>query len=203
MSLKGQTQPCSLAKASLHFFPSPAAFRTWLSANAATAPELLVGYYKVGSGRPSMTWSESVDEALCFGWIDGVRRSLDDQSYCIRFTPRRPRSIWSAVNIAKVEALRAAGRMTPSGEAAFAQRLAHKSAIYSYEQPAQQQADLSAAELRQFKRDKRAWAFFNDAHPPSARKTLLHWVCSAKKAETRASRLARLIEACAAGERLR
>ena len=189
------------------FFPDKTAFRTWLSAHAATAPELLVGYYKVGSGRPSMTWSESVDEALCFGWIDGVRRSIDDQSYCIRFTPRRPGSTWSAVNIAKVEALRAAGRMTPAGEAAYAQRLAHKSAVYSYEQqqtPAPTPpAELSAAELRQFKRDKPAWAFFNEAHPPGARKTLLHWVCSAKKAETRASRLAKLIAACAAGERLR
>jgi uncharacterized protein YdeI (YjbR/CyaY-like superfamily) len=196
-------------KPSYLFFADAAAFRTWLEKHAATATELLVGYYKVGSGRPSMTWSESVDEALCFGWIDGVRRSIDEQSYCIRFTPRRPGSTWSAVNIAKVEALRAAGRMTPAGEAAYALRLAHKSAIYSYEQQQQTQAatplpaELSAAELRLFKRDKSAWAFFNDAHPPSARKTLLHWVCSAKKAETRATRLAKLIAACAAGERLR
>lgn len=190
------------------FFPGPTAFHTWLESHAATAPELLVGYYKVGSGRPSMTWSESVDEALCFGWIDGVRRSIDEQSYCIRFTPRRPGSTWSAVNIAKVEVLRAAGRMTPAGEAAYAQRLAHKSAIYSYEQRQETQAtplpvELSAAELRLFKRDKAAWTFFNESTPPSARKTLLHWICSAKKPETRASRLAQLIAASAAGKRLR
>ncbi|MBA4343395.1 MAG: bacteriocin-protection protein [Methylibium sp.] len=185
------------------FFASPAAFRDWLAAHAASKSELIVGFHKVATGRPSMSWSESVDEALCFGWIDGVRRRIDEERYCIRFTPRRPGSIWSAVNLAKVEALRATGRMQPAGEAVFAQRLAHKSAVYSYEQPPQLPADLSAAELRLFKHDKSAWAFFNDAHPPSARKTLLHWVCSAKKPDTRAARLAKLIAACSVGQRLR
>lgn len=188
------------------YFASPAAFRDWLVEHAATAPELLVGYYKVATGRPTMSWSESVDEALCFGWIDGVRRRIDEESYCIRFTPRRPGSNWSAVNLAKIEALRAAGRMTPAGEAAFAKRLAHKSARYSYEQPRPQvppEADLSAAELRDFKRAKAAWAFFNESTPPSYRQATLRWVVSAKKPQTRAARLAKLITASAAGERLR
>lgn len=197
---------------SARFFPTPAAFRTWLEAHAATTPELLVGYYKVGSGRPSMTWSESVDEALCFGWIDGVRRSIDAQSYCIRFTPRRPGSTWSAVNLAKVEALRAAGRMTPAGEAAFAQWQTRQATGYSFEQqppPGARAAaviappaELNAAELRRFKRNKTAWTFFNDANPPSRRRALLRWICAAKKSETRAARLDRLIAACAAGEPL-
>ena len=185
------------------FFASPAAFRAWLAAHAASASELIVGFHKVATGRPSLSWSESVDEALCFGWIDGVRRRIDEERYCIRFTPRRPGSIWSAVNLAKVEALRAAGRMQPAGEAAFAQRLAHKSAVYSYEQPPQPPAELSPAELREFKRAKAAWQFFSEATPPSYRKLVLHWVCSAKKPETRAARLGRLMTACAAGERLR
>jgi uncharacterized protein YdeI (YjbR/CyaY-like superfamily) len=182
------------------FFATPADFRAWLQAHAASAPELLVGYHKVGSGLPSMTWSESVDEALCFGWIDGVRKRIDEQRYSIRFTPRRPGSIWSAINLAKVAQLRAAGRMTPAGEAAFARRQDHKSVIYSYEQPVL--AELSPAELRTFKRQRDAWRFF-EASPPSHRKALLHWVCAAKKPETRARRLGLLMQACAEGRRLR
>lgn len=183
-----------------HFFTTPRAFRTWLTTHAATAPELLVGFYKVGSGRASLSWSESVDEALCFGWIDGVRRRIDDASYSIRFTPRRATSIWSAVNIAKFEQLVAEGRMTAAGVAAHAHRKADKSAVYSHEQA--HTAELSPQELAAFQSDATAWAFFQGT-PPGHQKVALHWVTSAKKAETRAARLARLRQACAAGERLR
>lgn len=182
------------------FFLTPCAFRTWLAAHAATAPELLVGFYKVGSGRPSMSWSESVDEALCFGWIDGVRRRIDDESYSIRFTPRRATSIWSAVNIAKFEQLVAEGSMTAAGAAAYAHRKDHKSAVYAFEQP--HTAELSPQELAEFQRDAVAWAFFQ-ATPPGYKKVMLHWVTAAKKAETRASRFVKLMQASAAGQRLR
>lgn len=181
------------------FFATPAAFRRWLQQHAAQATELLVGFHKVGSGRPCMTWSESVDEALCFGWIDGVRRRIDEHTYCIRFTPRKPSSIWSAVNIAKMEQLQAAGRMTPAGLAAFSHRQAHKSAIYSHEQAAA--AQLPAPQLREFKRHKTAWQFF-EAAPAGYRKSMLHWVTSAKRAETRESRFAQLLAASQAGERI-
>jgi len=116
------------------FFATPAGFRDWLEVHHADAPELLVGYYKKGSGRASMTWPESVDEALCFGWIDGIRRRIDDERYSIRFTPRRARSVWSAVNIRRAGELIAEGRMTPAGLAAFEARDEARSAIYSYEQ---------------------------------------------------------------------
>lgn len=182
------------------FFADPTAFRAWLAAHAAQANALLVGYHKVGTGRPSMTWSESVDEALCFGWIDGVRKRIDDHTYSIRFTPRKPGSIWSAINIAKVEQLRAEGRMTPAGEQAFARRTNAKSVVYAYEQP--QTAELTPAELRNFRREKAAWRFF-EATPPGYRKVVLHWVTSACKPETRAARFTRLVQACAVGERLR
>jgi len=182
------------------FFATPAAFRKWLSAKAASHAELLVGFRKVGSGQASMTWPESVDEALCVGWIDGVRKRIDDESYTIRFTPRKPTSIWSAINIAKVQKLRADGRMTPAGEQAFARRTDAKSGVYSHEQAAT--AELSAAESREFKRDKRAWAFF-EGTPPSYRKVVLHWITKARKPETRAARLAKLREACAGGTRLK
>ena len=181
------------------FFSDASKFRAWLEKNAATAPELLVGFHKVGSGQPSMSWSESVDEALCFGWIDGVRKRIDDESYTIRFTPRRATSIWSAINIEKMAKLKAEGRMTPAGEQAFALRSEAKSVIYSHEQ--NETAELSAAELKLFKANQPALAYF-EATPPSYKKRLLHWVTSAKKAETRASRLAKLVDACAAGVRL-
>ena len=155
------------------FFATPQAFRQWLERHAASAPELLVGFHKVGSGRPSMGWSESVDEALCFGWIDGIRRRIDEHTYSIRFTPRKPSSIWSAVNIAKVEQLQAAGRMTPAGLAAFAHRKADKSAIYSHEQAGV--AELPVALQRAFQRNKAAWRYFQESTPPSYRKVMLHW----------------------------
>lgn len=182
------------------FFATPADFRRWLEQHHASAPELLVGYRKLGSGLPSMTWSESVDEALCFGWIDGVRRRLDDTAYTIRFTPRRRGSIWSAVNVAKIEALIAQGRMQPAGLAAFAARDEKKTAIYSFEQ--ERPAELSAAELWVLKKNKPAWVFFQ-AVPPGYRQVVTHWVVSAKKHETRARRLEQLIQACAEGRKLR
>lgn len=182
------------------YFSSAAQFRAWLQKHAATETELLVGFHKVDSGTPSMSWPESVDEALCFGWIDGVRKRVDDARYCIRFTPRKPTSIWSAVNIAKYEQLEASGRMTPAGAAAFAKRTARKSKVYAYEQT--KSAELSASELRDFRKQKDAWTFF-EAAPPSYRKVMLHWVCTAKKAETRAARFAKLVEACVRGERIR
>ena len=118
------------------FFSAAQAFRDWLAHHAATEAELIVGFHKVATGQSCMTWSESVDEALCFGWIDGVRKRIDDDTYQIRFTPRKPTSIWSTINIAKVQALQAQGRMTPAGERAFALRADHRSAVYSHEQPA-------------------------------------------------------------------
>ncbi len=182
------------------FFPNALAFRRWLEANAGSAAELLVGYHKVATGQPSMSWSESVDEALCFGWIDGVRKRIDDESYHIRFTPRRPTSIWSAINIAKFEKLQAEGRMTPAGLAAFGKRTDARSGVYAYEQ--QLPAELSPSELREFKRNKLAWRFF-ESTPPSHKKVVLHWVCGAKTPETRQRRFGKLLEACAAGQRLR
>ena len=182
------------------YFPNAKAFRQWLQANAAGAVELLVGFHKVGSGQPSMSWSESVDEALCFGWIDGVRKRIDDGAYTIRFTPRKPGSIWSAINIAKVAALQAEGRMKPAGLKAFAKRTEAKSRIYSHEQ--EKTAELTSAELRAFKRNKVAWRFF-ESTPPGYKKVMLHLITSVKKPETRAARLAKLIEASADEQRLR
>ncbi|MBK8475595.1 MAG: YdeI/OmpD-associated family protein [Opitutaceae bacterium] len=182
------------------FFATAAEFGAWLATNSATASELIVGFWKVDSGRPCMTWPESVDEALCFGWIDGVRKRIDADSYQIRFTPRKPGSIWSAVNIAKFVRLQVAKRTYRAGEDAFARRTSDRSVIYAYEQP--KTAELTSAEQRQFRRTKAAWRFFQ-ACPPSYRKVLLHWVTAAKKPQTRAARLEKLIQASRAGERLR
>ncbi|MCS0632630.1 YdeI/OmpD-associated family protein [Telluria mixta] len=181
------------------FFEKAEDFRAWLSAQAHEAKELLVGFHKVGTGKPCMSWSESVDQALCHGWIDGVRKRVDDATYTIRFTPRKAGSIWSAVNIDKVAKLREQGLMTPAGEAAFAQRSEDRSRVYSHER--ETPAELSPEDLARFQRHKAAWAFF-EACPPGARKRMLHVVTSAKKPETRAARLDRLIAACAEGRRL-
>lgn len=181
------------------FFRDAAAFRRWLEKNSATARELLVGFHKVGTGRPSLTWSESVDEALCFGWIDGLRRRLDDDAYSIRFTPRRPGSTWSAINLAKVEALSAQGRMRPAGLAAFARRTEARSRVYSYENRAE--AAFTAAETKRFRIERAAWAFWN-AQPEGWRCTVTYWVASAKLEATRARRLEKLIAACREGKRL-
>jgi uncharacterized protein YdeI (YjbR/CyaY-like superfamily) len=178
------------------FFPTPAAFRAWLAAHHADTGELLVGFYKKGSGRPSITWPESVDESLCFGWIDGIRRRIDDESYSIRFTPRRPRSIWSAVNIKRAGELIEAGRMTPAGLAAFEARRDDRSALYSYEQ--RHAAKLDPDQERRLRADPAAWEWFQ-SRPPAWRRAAIYWVTSAKKPETRERRLATLIENAAAG----
>ena len=182
------------------FFDDAPVFREWLASHAASSLELLVAYRKVATGQPSLSYSESVDEALCFGWIDGVRKSFDDRSYTIRFTPRRASSIWSAVNIAKVERLRAEDRMTASGEKAFALRSGAKSAVYAHEQKSP--AELSLSELRNFKRHRFAWKFFEET-PAGYKKFVLHWVTTAKKEETRTTRLSKLVDACRFGERIR
>jgi len=181
------------------FFPTPADFRAWLEANHDSAKELLVGYYKKDSGRPSITWPESVDEALCYGWIDGVRRSQGDVAYTIRFTPRRSTSIWSAVNVAKVKELTRQGRMRAAGARAFAARTAERTGIYSFER--KEAAKLSREETKRLRANREAAAFF-EAQPPGYRATALHWVVSAKRPETRARRLAQLIADSAAGRRI-
>jgi uncharacterized protein YdeI (YjbR/CyaY-like superfamily) len=178
------------------FFPTPADWRAWLEANHDKATELLVGFYKKGSGRPSITWPESVDQALCFGWIDGVRRSIDEESYSIRFTPRKPTSNWSAVNIARVEELTKMGQMTPAGHRAFEKRADEKSGIYAYEQ--RHNAVLGEDFERQFRANPKAWEWFQSA-PPSYRKTAIWWVISAKQEATRLKRLVTLIEDSAKG----
>jgi uncharacterized protein YdeI (YjbR/CyaY-like superfamily) len=182
------------------FFPTPRDFRAWLKAHHAEAGELLVGYYKKESGRPSLTWPESVDEALSFGWIDGVRRRIDDVSYSIRFTPRRKGSTWSAINIRRVAVLTKEGRMHAAGLAAFSRRSKKKSGIYSYEQ--RDQARLDPPHEKQFKANKKAWAFFQ-AQPPGYRQLAIYWIVSAKKDETRRARLGTLIEASAEKRRIR
>jgi uncharacterized protein YdeI (YjbR/CyaY-like superfamily) len=181
------------------FFADADDFRAWLAAHAHEERELLVGFHKVGTGKPCMSWSESVDQALCYGWIDGVRKRVDDATYTIRFTPRKAGSIWSAVNIDKVARLREQGLMTAAGEAAFAQRSEDRSRVYSHERAAP--AELAPDDLARFRRNKAAWAWF-EARPPSYRNRMLHVVTSAKRPETRAARLDRLIEACAEGRRL-
>jgi uncharacterized protein YdeI (YjbR/CyaY-like superfamily) len=180
------------------FFPTPAAFRKWLAANHTKAKELVVGFYKKGSGKPSITWPESVDEALCFGWIDGVRNSIDEESYKIRFTPRKPSSVWSAVNIRNVERLIKEKRMQPAGLKAFKLRKDSRSEIYTYEQRSPELVEPYAGI---FKRNKAAWKFFQ-AQPAYYRKTLNWYVVSAKREETRLKRLDKLIEESARGKRL-
>jgi uncharacterized protein YdeI (YjbR/CyaY-like superfamily) len=182
----------------VRFFATGAEFRAWLEQHHATADELWVGFYKKASGRPSITWPESVDEALCFGWIDSVRRSMDEVSYRIRFTPRRPRSIWSAVNVRRAEALVEAGRMQPSGLAAFAKRKEDRTGQYSFEQGKVAFAEELEAELRE---NAKAWDFFQ-AQASSYRTTVMWWVMSAKRDETRRRRLATLIKDSEGGERI-
>ena len=181
------------------FFATSAELRAWFAANAATAPELLVGYWKVGTGRQSVTWPESVDEALCVGWIDGVRRSLGDEAYCIRFTPRRRGSRWSAVNVRRVPELVAEGRMTPPGLAAYEARGAANETGYSYERREATLPPEYDAVLRAVAGDGDFW----DKQPPGYRRNVAWWVTSAKQEPTRQRRLAALAAACAKGERLR
>ena len=177
------------------FFETAAEFRAWLEANHATVTELLVGFYKVGSGLPSITWPQSVDQALCFGWIDGLRRRIDDQSYSIRFTPRRKGSVWSAVNTKRVLELIEEGAMQPAGLAAFEARDPARTDEYSYENRPQ---GLDKVYEVEFRANAAAWAFW-EAQPPHYRKGAAHWVMSAKREETRQKRLATLIADSAAG----
>jgi uncharacterized protein YdeI (YjbR/CyaY-like superfamily) len=180
------------------FFAEPSEFRAWLEKHHGREQELFVGFYKKGTGRPSITWPEAVDEALCFGWIDGVRKSLGEDSYRIRFTPRKPGSTWSAVNVGRVEELTRLGRMRPAGLAAFEKRTEAKTGTYAYEQ--KEDAALEKAEEKQFRANKPAWEFFQ-SQPPWYRRTAIWRVVSAKKEETRKSRLAKLIEESAQGRR--
>jgi uncharacterized protein YdeI (YjbR/CyaY-like superfamily) len=182
------------------FFATPAKFRAWLAKHHATAPELWVGFYKKETGKPSITWPESVDEALCVGWVDGVRKRLDEDSYVIRFTPRRPRSKWSAVNVARVAELTALGRMKPDGLAAFDRRTADGTASYAHQRPGAQVAFDPESE-RTFRTNERAWAFF-ETQPPGYRKLMTRWVTEAKRDETRQRRLAALIAESARGRRV-
>lgn len=180
------------------FFKSPSEFRAWLQANHATARELVVGFYKKGTGIRSITWPESVDEALCFGWIDGVRHSIDERCYSNRFTPRRAGSNWSLVNTRRVEALTREGRMHPAGLAAFRARDARKTGVYSFER---ETARLPAAFVRQLRANEKAWTYFQAA-APYYRRLVTYWVVSAKQEATRARRLAVLIDSSAKGEKI-
>lgn len=180
------------------YFVTAAQFTQWLRRHHATATELLVGYHKVGCGTPSMSWPQSVDEALCHGWIDGVRRRIDETRYCIRFTPRKPGSIWSAVNIRRVEALIQEGRMQPAGLAAFEKRQDARSAIYAYEQA---ETDLSPDYLNRLKASAPAHAFFI-AQAPWYRRKAIWWVMSAKQQATRERRIEQLIAASAEQKRI-
>jgi uncharacterized protein YdeI (YjbR/CyaY-like superfamily) len=180
------------------FFRTPADLRRWFEKNHATADTLWVGFLKKETGRPSITWQESVDEALCVGWIDGIRKRIDEECYKIRFTPRRPGSIWSAINIARVAVLKTEGRMRPAGLAAFSKKRENRSGIYSYEQ---RPAELPEPYASALAADARA-AGFLAAQPPSYRKLMTWWIVSAKKEETRLSRLDKLVAACHAGKRL-
>jgi uncharacterized protein YdeI (YjbR/CyaY-like superfamily) len=182
------------------YFASAEEFRAWLEDNHATEREVYVGYYKKATGIPSLVWSEAVDEALCYGWIDGIVRRVDDERHMQRFTPRKPSSTWSAINIEKVAKLRSEGRMRPAGEAAFARRRDDKSAIYSYEQ--RENPELEPAQEARFRANAPAWEWFA-SRPPSYRRVALYWVVSAKRAETRERRLTQLIEDSAAGRELK
>ena len=172
------------------FFAKQEDFRAWLVKNHKKETELLVGFYKVGSNKPTMTWSQSVDQALCFGWIDGIRKSIDDESYTIRFTPRKSTSIWSAINIKKIEELTKVGLMMPEGIKAFELRKEEKSAIYSHEK-APVSLDPNSEKL--FKQNKIAWDFF-EAQSPSYKKVMRHWIMAAKQEKTRLSRLEKTIK---------
>jgi uncharacterized protein YdeI (YjbR/CyaY-like superfamily) len=179
------------------FFATPDAFRDWLQRNHASAPELLVGFWKKGTGRPSIDWPRARDQALCFGWIDGVRKSLGEDSYTIRFTPRRAGSVWSRVNLDRYAALKAEGAMTEAGECAFAEGK-ENTGRYSYENAA---STLDPEEIARFRADAAAWADW-EGRPPGYRKVALHWVTSAKRPETRAKRLTTLIADSAAGRKI-
>lgn len=180
------------------FFPAPPDLQRWFAENHTTSAELWVGFYKKGSGIPSVTWPESVDEALCVGWIDGLRKSLDDRRYVIRFSPRKPASIWSAINVRRAQALVREKRMRPAGVTAFAARRANNVGVYSYEK---RPSNLPAPYRGLLRKNPKAWAFF-EAQPGSYKRAAIWWVISAKREETRTKRLKRLIELSARGRRI-
>jgi uncharacterized protein YdeI (YjbR/CyaY-like superfamily) len=180
------------------FFKTQGDFRKWLKKNHTKKDELWVGYNKKSSGKPSMDWSQSVDVALCFGWIDGIRKSIDEESYKIRFTPRKPASLWSSVNIKKVEELTKKGLMDPAGIEAFKKRDAKRSGVYSFER---ENAELNEEYVKIFKKNKKAWEFFNSLSK-SVKRVTSHWVISAKQEKTRRKRLDILIKSSEAGEKI-
>ena len=181
------------------FFPTPADFRAWLEKNHADEAVLWVGYYKKATKKPSVIWEETVDEALCFGWIDGIRRSFSDEAFVVRFTPRKPKSVWSRRNIERVEAMIAAGRMTQAGLDAYAHKDVHSDSGYAVSDRPEK---LPEAMIAEFKRSPEAWAFYA-AQPPGYRKQTTWWVTGAKQQETRERRLATLIGDSAAGLRVK
>jgi uncharacterized protein YdeI (YjbR/CyaY-like superfamily) len=180
------------------FFSRPAQFREWLATNHNRAGELLVGFHKKSSGKKSITYAEALDEALCFGWIDGVRKNLNEASYTIRFTPRKSRSIWSLVNVRHVERLQKQGRMQAPGLEAYARRDPKRTGIYAFENA---QKELPAEYDRALRKNKTAWKYF-EQQPPYYKKTIVHWVTSARKEETRLRRLQQLIDSCEKGVRV-
>ncbi|MBI2409380.1 MAG: YdeI/OmpD-associated family protein [Gemmatimonadetes bacterium] len=180
------------------FFKSVESLRLWFATHGTSKSELWIGYYKKTSGKGGVVYKEALDEALCWGWIDGQVRSIDDISYMQRWTPRRPTSIWSNVNVGKVEALIAAGRMQPAGLAAFARRKPERTGVYSFENDPH---EFSPAYAKRFKADKAAWAFFN-SQAPSYRRTVTAYVMTAKQEATRDKRLAHVIKHSALGERI-
>ncbi|HSE23550.1 MAG TPA: YdeI/OmpD-associated family protein [Pyrinomonadaceae bacterium] len=180
------------------FFSGPTAFRKWLEKNHDQKNELLVGLHKKNSGKKTLTYAEALDEALCFGWIDGVRKNFNEISYTIRFTPRKPKSIWSRINVNHVERLKKEGRMMPAGLAAFAKKEDKRTGIYSFEKAPR---EFPAKFLKNFRTNKEAWKFFS-AQPPGYRRLVVFWVVSAKREETQLRRLEHLIKISANGERL-
>jgi len=182
----------------VRFFPTPADLRAWFDRHHATETELWVGFHKKDTGKPSVTWPESVDEALCVGWIDGIRKRIDAGSYKIRFTPRKPTSVWSRINMDKVAALKKAGRMRPAGLKAHEARRLNKVGIYSYEN---RSAELDEPYRGLVRKNAAAWRFFA-AQPPGYRKLVTWWIHSAKKEETRLARVEKLVTASARGKRL-
>ncbi len=181
------------------FFKKQSDLRKWFEKNAATETSLLVGFYKVATGKPSITWSQSVDEALCFGWIDSIRNSIDEESYSIRFTPRKPNSIWSVVNIKKVEELKRQGLMKPKGLELFNMMDVNKLKTYSFERSV---VVLSPQFEKKFNANKKAWNFFNQM-PPSYRKAVINWVMTAKQEATKLKRLATLIKDSEEGRKIK
>ena len=180
------------------FFSLPAKFREWLEQNHDTATELLVGFHKKGSGKPSVTYGEALDEALCFGWIDGVRKNINETSYTIRFTPRKPKSIWSLVNVNHVERLKKEGRMQAAGLAAYDRRDPARTGIYAFEN---RPREFSPEFEKIFRRNKNGWKFF-DAQPPGYKRVIIFWVMGAKREETQRKRLQQLIECSENGVRV-